>query len=500
MDYLDASCDRKNLITKERNNPPSNGIHILFNLQNASLSVVDVVLDVSSATVNHEVKSAVIDSSTIHVSFCEFFWTDLKTLFVLRSSSPSSQDSSSLTLVWCTLKNSKHHLTAIVEDMRKDSTVGTFDMNMVGTRMANMKVVGADGVCVSQPNHRNDLCSFEGISTMASEMQILKVSSLPEEEKETSSLFSQRMVGCGIWGSNNHLSGTVLRDVNGGGSFLCSNSTFDWCLTTSSERPSILPASPLRINDPSFPTTRRISNVDEPADDPYTGKEYSGENRFNITDIQITFTRCKFTNMKYSTSSWSAESSGGLAICLCSTTSSKRTTLSLVSCKFSKCSVDGSSTVYGGCVFPDFLESSTNTVKACSFADWYPSNDGNANQYGGGIGTYRTTAPLDIKDSHFTLSGGTITTKHGGFFASICNNTASDFVLFVCWRRRKLTNPNTTLDTPQKLAPIDEKMEIEFEDRVTLDVSVFGDAAGWDKPSDSDWEGLVTECELGEAR
>ncbi|KAK2961970.1 hypothetical protein BLNAU_3026 [Blattamonas nauphoetae] len=305
--------------------------------------------------------------------------------------------------------------------MRKDSTTSTFDMNIVGTRMANMKVVGADGVCVSQTNHSNNLCYFEGISTTASEMQILNVSSLPREVKEASSLFWQRMVGCGIWGSNNHLSGTVLRDVNGGGSFLCSNSTFDWCYTTFSESPLILPAAPPTIGSNSFPTKHAISNQNEPKDDPndpYTGQEFDGSDRFNITDVEVTFTQCKFTNMKYTTSSWSAESAGGSAISLCSTTSSKRTTLSLVSCKFSKCSVDSSSTVYGGCVFLDFLDSSTNTVNTCSFADWYPSNDGNANQYGGGIGTYRTTAPLDIKDSHFALCLETITTNHGGFFAS----------------------------------------------------------------------------------
>ncbi|KAK2961922.1 hypothetical protein BLNAU_2978 [Blattamonas nauphoetae] len=431
--YLDASCNRESLITKEGNSPPSNDVHSLFNLQNASLSVVDVVLDMSSETTNHDVKCAVLDSSTIHVSFCEFFWTDLKSLFVLRSSTPSHQASSSLTLAWCTLKNAVHHLTAIVEDMRKDSTSGTLDMNIIGTRIANMKVVGADGVCVSQPNHRNDLCSFEGISTTVSEMRIMNVSSLPGEVKEASSLFSQRMVGSAIWGSNNHLSGSMLRDVNGGGSFLCSNSTFDWCHTTSSERPSILPTSPSTINHPSFPTTHSMSNEDEHVDDPndpYTGKEYSGENRFNITNVEVTFTRCKFTNMKYKFSSSSAQLAGGSAICLSSSTSSKSTTVSLNSCQFSKCSVDSSSTVYGGCVYLHYMSTTTNTIKACSFDDWYPSTDSNANQYGGGIGTYRTTAPLVITESNFTLSEETTHKNNGGFISSYSpSNTGKSFTI-----------------------------------------------------------------------
>ncbi|KAK2942740.1 hypothetical protein BLNAU_22329 [Blattamonas nauphoetae] len=310
-----------------------------------------------------------------------------------------------------------HHLTAIVEDMRKDGTAGTFDMNIVGTRIANMKVVGADGVCVSQTNQRIDLCSFEGISTTVSEMRILNVSSLPGEVKEASSLFWQRMVGCGIWGSNNHLSGTVLRDVNGGGSFLCSNSTFDWCHSTSSERPWILPASPPTINHLSFPTTHGIFNEDEPednADEQHTDETFDGKERFNIADIKIVFTGCQFTNMKYTFSSSTAQLAGGSAIYLRSTTSSTPTTLSLHKCTFSKCSVNSSSTVYGGCVYLYNMRTSTNTIDACSFDDWYPSIDGNTRQYGGGIGTYDTSAPLVITDSNFTLSG-TKNQYNGGF-------------------------------------------------------------------------------------
>ncbi|KAK2948126.1 hypothetical protein BLNAU_16926 [Blattamonas nauphoetae] len=425
--YLDASCDRENLIAKEGNSPPSNGIHSLFNLQNASLSVVDVVLDMSSETVNHDVKCAVLDSSTVHVSFCEFFWTDLKSLFVLRSSSPSPQSSSSLTLAWCTLKNAVHHLSAIVEDMRKDSTAGTLDMNIVGTRMANMKVVGADGVCVSQTNHRNDLCSFEGISTTVSEMRIMNVSSLPGEVKEASSLFWQRMVGCGIYGSNNHLSGTVLRDVNGGGSFLCSNSTFDWCHTTSSERPSVLTASPPTLSCHSFPTSHGRSSQTEldNADKAYSGQEYSGENRFNLTSVEVTFTQCKFTNMKYSLTSSSEQLAGGSAINLCLRYSHISTTLSLNSCIFSKCSVDSSSPVYGGCVYLYNMSTTTNTIDTCSFEDWYPSNDINAKQQGGGIGTYYSTAPLVITECNFTLSEDTTHRNNGGFLSSYSTSSTS---------------------------------------------------------------------------
>ncbi|KAK2945216.1 hypothetical protein BLNAU_19856 [Blattamonas nauphoetae] len=79
----------------------------------------------------------------------------------------------------------------------------------------------------------------------------------------------------------------------------------------------------------------------------------------------------------------------------------------------------------------------------------------------------------------------------------VCLLLLTLIVLFVCWRRRKQTKPNPPLDSPQELAPIDEKMEIEFEDRVTLDVST---AAERTKVENSESKGLcvvnadVVEC------
>ncbi|KAK2941121.1 hypothetical protein BLNAU_23965 [Blattamonas nauphoetae] len=365
-----------------------------------------MILDMSSDSPNQDVRCAVLASSTVLLSFCEFFWTDLKSLFVLRSGSPSTDTSSSITLAWCTLNNSVDHLTPIVEDMRENSSADILNMNIVGTRITNMKVVGTDGICVSQTNHRKNISSFEDISTTVSEMRIVNVSSQPGEVKKVSALFSQRMVGCAILGSNNHLSGSVLRDVNGGGSFLCSNSTFDWCHTTSSERPSLLSH------------TSGLTQRDN-AETEFADKSYDGEERFPFTDTTITFLRCDFKNMKYTITSSSVQSAGGSALYISSSTSSKQTALSLISCTFSNCSITSSSIVYGGCVYLyDLRSTKTNTVEDCCFDDWYPSNDGNINQFGGGIGTYSSSAPVQITTSNFTLNGHLTNKNNGGFISS----------------------------------------------------------------------------------
>ncbi|KAK2943419.1 hypothetical protein BLNAU_21676 [Blattamonas nauphoetae] len=60
--------------------------------------------------------------------------------------------------------------------MRKNSAADAFDLNIVGTTIANMKVFGADGACVSQTNHRNIIHFYQRISTTVSELRLLNVS------------------------------------------------------------------------------------------------------------------------------------------------------------------------------------------------------------------------------------------------------------------------------------------------------------------------------------
>ncbi|KAK2955553.1 hypothetical protein BLNAU_9409 [Blattamonas nauphoetae] len=217
-----------------------------------------------------------------------------------------------------------------------------------------------------------------------------------------------------MWGSNNHLSGSVLRNVNGGGTFLCSNSTFDWCHTTSSERPSLSSnSSPIIVNP--------LSNQNGLTNDPYTEQTYDGVDRLNLTQATVTITACHFTNMKYTAFS-SAEYAGGSALFF--TYPAKA--ISLISCTFSKCSVTSSASVYGGSVYLYGMNPTTCTVEACSFNDWYPSNDGNTFQFGGGFGAYSISGSIVITNSNFTLSGETENSmSNGGFVASYASTYAN---------------------------------------------------------------------------
>ncbi|KAK2945662.1 hypothetical protein BLNAU_19396 [Blattamonas nauphoetae] len=366
--FRGGNSDKTNLVRTEANPPQSNDVHGLFILQNASLSVQRLL------SIN---PNLVID-----------------------------------------------HVGLVLTEQYSDS----FDTNYQEPEAGVTD--GADGVCVSQTNHRSNLSSFESVLVTVAELQILNVSSQPGEMKHASSQFSQRMVGCAIWGSNNHLSGSLLRDLNGGGSFLCSNSTFDWCRTTSSERPSIVSQCSPNTHSHSSSSIRGISSRTERgnADAEYADQTFDTVERLSFTQVSVSFTNCKFTNMEFTATSSSAQHAGGSAIFFASSTK----TVSLVSCSFSKCSVTSSFAVYGACVYMFELTTSTNNVQNCTFADWYPSNDTNTEQFGGGIGTFRTTAPIVITDNNFTLSGETNNTINGGFIASYSDGTTQSTTISNC--------------------------------------------------------------------
>ncbi|KAK2955340.1 hypothetical protein BLNAU_9733 [Blattamonas nauphoetae] len=398
----------------------SHGKNHLFKIVNASFSVSDLTFDLRSESSNGDVACACITSSSIHITNCGFLWTGLHSLFVLHGSSLSTQSSSSITLVGCTLDPSEQRLAPIVEDIRAAGGSELFTLDLVATRIANTKVIGADGIGVAQPSQNGILSDFEGICTTLSEISFSNVSSLPGTVRPVSPLFSQRMIACGIWGSNNHLSGSTVRDMNGGGGFVCSNSSVNWCHTTSSERPSLSPHTPTlssSLASPNTPDSPAEEGDDE--DDQFTGKIHDGVARFTFTEGAITFTRCWFFNMQFSTTNMTDIGSGGSALSFQSGTAA----LTLTSCKFENCSVSSpfaKQIIFGGCVYicrvyADIETTAEATIDSCSFTNWSSPSD-RPYQYGGCVGTMNSAHNLKILNSNMTQVLGT-TKLNGGFIS-----------------------------------------------------------------------------------
>ncbi|KAK2961916.1 hypothetical protein BLNAU_2972 [Blattamonas nauphoetae] len=395
----------------------SHRLNNLFQLSNTSLSVLNLSFDLHSESSNGDVMCAVITSSSIYITNCGFLWTGLHSLFVLQGLSLSHRTSSSITLLGCTLDNSEQRLAPIVEDICVVGGSESFDLNVVGTRVTNTKVIGADGIGMSQPSQNGISSNFEGICTTFSEISFKNVSSLPGTVRPVSPLFSQRMVGCGIWGCNNHLSGSTLRDMNGGGGFVCSNSSFNWCSTTSSERPSLSPHTPT-LSSSLAPTNAPEHPAEEgdDKDDQFTGKIHDGVERFRFTVEAVTFTRCWFFNMKFTTTNYTDSASGGSALFFQSDATALTHVVQII---------------HAGCVYlyraPTDIETTAEaTVDSCSFTNWSSPSD-RPYQYGGCVGTMNSAHNLNILNSNMTQVMGT-TKLNGGF---ISHNTFSEVALTI---------------------------------------------------------------------
>ncbi|KAK2960261.1 hypothetical protein BLNAU_4814 [Blattamonas nauphoetae] len=288
-----------------------------------------------------------------------------------------------------------------------NTNVTCVDFEVMSTNVGNQQIVGHDGIGVEERADRTQLLRFSGITTAFIGISFRNVSSLPGSIPSASPSFRQQMIGSSIWGSNNHLSGSTVRDMNSGGCLLCSNTTFSWCSTTSDDRPS---------SSPLHPSSLSSNAVFE--NDTYDGE--LGDTRLYVI-ADTTITHCTFQNMNYTTGN---QYDGGSAVIL----SLPTTYLTVHNCSFNNCSVPSTKenlSIYGGCIlvrgsFNNYLRSSLS-VSMCSFEDWYPGNTTNRYQFGGGVGTLYTSTSPSIIDSNFTLSGAKKPKYNGGFisFASL---------------------------------------------------------------------------------
>ncbi|KAK2942537.1 hypothetical protein BLNAU_22524 [Blattamonas nauphoetae] len=313
----------------------------------------------------------------------------------------------SITLTNCAIHSQSGRMGAVLCDTRGVEGHERIMLSMVSSNVVNQQIVGQDGIGVGELADRSRFLSLSGITTSLIGISFRNVSSLPGSVATASPSFRQQMIGSSVCLSNNHLSGSTVRDMNSGGSVLCSNTTFSWCRTTSEERPSSSPLHPSSLS----------SN-----DDVFTGLTFDGNDgndTYTHRNVAITtkFDNCTFQNIVYETSE---HQDGGSALIL----TADSTHLTLQDCKFINCSVsaaNSSCNVRGGCVllmgsYPTHLQSSLS-VSSCSFDDWYPGHTTNDHQFGGGIGITYTSSSHSIIDSNFTLSKGKKSQENGGFIA-----------------------------------------------------------------------------------
>ncbi|KAK2945734.1 hypothetical protein BLNAU_19347 [Blattamonas nauphoetae] len=284
-------------------------------------------------------------------------------------------------------------------------TIGTqTNVNIVSTTFLNQEIIGPDGLAQKQTNNDRFSTSADQIKTTLVRVAFTNVSSSPHSVPFTEGNLRQSMIGCSITRCNNHLSGSTLRDMNGGGDFLSSNCTFHNCHTYSHDRPSI------------------VENTMTNAEDPYTNQVFDGELNGNTRLLVqgITITNCSFSNMHHTVTTTYSYDLGGS----CIHTTTRLGNLVIDTCSFSTCSVShkiASQEIHAGCILlysnqgapVDF----NSSITSCSFLDWYPGNSAMNNHRGGAVGGYNTRTSVEIINSNLTLTGSKSQTWNGGFIS-----------------------------------------------------------------------------------
>ncbi|KAK2948216.1 hypothetical protein BLNAU_16835 [Blattamonas nauphoetae] len=156
---------------------------------------------------------------------------------------PSSFSPTSVHIISCEhLSSDSHHLLPFVqiwgneadseadfdiqESMEDFNPDPSLDLSIfgIGLSFVNQDIVLGTGPLFSSTAHGN-IVSMESC-------RMRNTTSLKPESSQTRVSTNQRVVSCAISESTNHLYGTLINDMNEGGSLLCSNSSFVSCQTT----------------------------------------------------------------------------------------------------------------------------------------------------------------------------------------------------------------------------------------------------------------------------
>ncbi|KAK2953413.1 hypothetical protein BLNAU_11699 [Blattamonas nauphoetae] len=430
----------------------------MFSLTNSTLWLksIDFSLFESSSesrqekNQNHSPRLAIVSGSmlTIFESRIEQSpWTSA--IVISLSTLEESAMESSVVLTNCSIWNDVGEMRGVVETSAFPSFGGSVSVSIVGSSFDSHRILGNDGIGLSLTQTSRKRSEEVGmISSSLIGCSFVNMSSFGSSCPPQLSHLSQKMLGCVVSLTSSHLSGSTIRDVNDGGSVLCSNSSF-----------SSLLSSPTANPEPSI-TLPDYNGTAEFMD----GAAYYYNSDFGTSDSQANFSHCHFTAGEYPqqhrplsfydfkgtisilscsfTNISSPESyGGGVAYIVCTwqcvsppfftVTSSNFTNCSspgsggavyvslsdealITSCRFKNCSTTGEYSEGGGLRWDgycSYVDPSTKLLKliGCVFADCSSSRGGGVRMSG-----YFSLSVIDTKferceaisDTSFTLGAG----------------------------------------------------------------------------------------------
>ncbi|KAK2954341.1 hypothetical protein BLNAU_10673 [Blattamonas nauphoetae] len=275
--------------TPEENVTLHTGENCIFSLTNSTLSLESLHFTLLADSkeprkqLNEERSNrlAIVSGSMLTISESTIVVSTM-TSAILISPSKSEESSlhSSVVVRKCSISNEIGQLRGLVETEAFPAFGGSRSVLLVGCSFSSQEILGTDGIGLSltrSARKNNDEVGV--ISSSLISCSFVNMSSIGCSRPPHVSELSQTMLGCVVWLSSSHLSGSTIRDVNNGGSVLCSNTSF-----------SSLLSSP---NTDSNPSPSIILDGDTPLE--YEdGKEYFFDYR-TVTATSVSFSYCRFT-------------------------------------------------------------------------------------------------------------------------------------------------------------------------------------------------------------
>ncbi|KAK2959010.1 hypothetical protein BLNAU_6026 [Blattamonas nauphoetae] len=227
----------------------------LASVSSSMLSICESVLDLSPSTSPILVCSSTIDESAVE---------------------------SSVVLNKCSMSSESGEMRGVVETSAFPSFEVSVSVSIVGCSCDSQRIVGTDGIGLALTRTPRKGEKVTGIiSSSLIGCSFMNMSSIGSSHLPRLPHLNQKMLGCVVSLTSSHLSGSTIRDMNNGGSILCSNSSFS----------SLLSSPNTDTNEQSFIAT--------PGE--YTGDDVVDGTLFIFFDqtTPIVISKCHFTGAAY---------------------------------------------------------------------------------------------------------------------------------------------------------------------------------------------------------
>ncbi|KAK2956320.1 hypothetical protein BLNAU_8687 [Blattamonas nauphoetae] len=377
---------------------------------------------------------AVVSDSmlTISESTIEVF-SGTCSILISGSTIEESAASSSVVVNQCRISSEIGQLHGLVETSAFPAIEGSVSVSIVGCSFHSQMILGKDGIGLSLTRTARKNGEDVGmISPSLIDCSFVNMSSICSSNQPCLPNLSQKMLGCVVSLTSSHLSGSTIRDMNIGGSFLCSNSSFSFLLPSPHDNtdPSIIlpngsTAEFVDGTEYSFSFTSGSASFSNC----HFSKGYTPYIRplsFLDYDGTITVLSCSFTNL--------TQSGSGGAICVSVNYLHSHTTLTINSSNFTNCSA-----VSGGAVITKSLENVF--VNSCHFegcSTTQSSSEGGGALFASRPATYCGTNLFSVFDC--LVEGCTANSYGGGLSCTGCINMSIVDTKFECCKAVQKTS------------------------------------------------------------